>query len=140
MKDLKIILDQHLNKIYHHLYQRDFKKAEKSILAIIDYFLSLRLVNHEKKQLLSFVLILYHNFNSNYLQWVKKQKGDIQKEIGQLCSINHDNLLLAQCRDPASLDDLLYELEKYLNDETEKGHKKSVTYYLNCYRTIKPQH
>jgi len=137
MVSLEKKLQLYLEKIYYALYQRKFLEGEKIVIKLIEEVITQKKTDREIKIYLNFFNSIHQDFNSSYLKWVKKQKGDIKKEISQLSSINHDNFLFGHSRCPASFDDLFYELKILLQKNLSKKVKSYLKYNLSCYNNLK---
>jgi hypothetical protein len=123
------------NDICTSLHERKFKRAEKILLEITEAIL-----NHNPdlyfnaSDAVMIINILYLDFNHYYKAWLTEKGVDVRNECNALSSIEHDNLLIAQCKDPAAVDDLLYELNNYLISTGKKYFKQEATYHLDCYK------
>lgn len=119
-----------LNRYFHLFHQRKYSELEKEVLTYIGSSVI-------KGKTTSFKLILlvaiYSEFNSLYMDWAKRNNISEEKEIQTQYSNEHENLFIAHCSDPASMDDLLWEVNNYLEDHTERS-KHEVEYQLACYR------
>jgi len=129
--------DNILEKIYLYLYQRKFNKIEKIILQIINESIFLKKDCRERKCFLNFFSFLHQDFNPSYLKWVKKQNGDIKKEISELSNPYHDNFLFGHTRCPASFDDLICEVKLFLQNHCDRKQIDNLKYNLSCYNKLK---
>ena len=123
-----------LEKIYTALFERKFSEAENILISFAEYIFEESKKHPIAKDKIELIDSLHSNFNELYLTWVEQKKGDTMKEIDELMSPEHDNFLIAQCADPASVDDLLFELVSYLTTRHEEDQKQEVTYHLTCYK------
>lgn len=125
-----------LEDICQLLHRRKYKEAENLLLDLIEKTLTsnkssdIEYINNKKEILLT----IYRSFNEYYLHWLKKNKINIKKEK-QLFKYNyHTNFLIAKSSKAPEMEDLLFELENYLNNLNSKEQKKEVKYHLHCYK------
>ncbi len=124
-----------INKMCQLVTDRQFQEAEQSLVTCIN-----GLVNqgyHSRNQIqrmLTLLEILYTEFNSYYLQWAKKHGKNEISEIEELSNKMHPNFLIANCTDPESMDDLLYEVRNYLMNLSNKEQEKEARHHLTCYQ------
>jgi hypothetical protein len=119
-------------KIFDLLCRQKYYQAETLFINELEKLI----VNlQSKKQILCFCRLFYHDFNENYLVWVKSMGGDIKKEINKLHQSSHDNFLLANCRDSAALDDLIYKLLNFPTSDSDNYYKE-LQYDLSCYKKL----
>lgn len=123
-----------LEKIYNALFERNFSEAEHILISFAEHIFDESKKNVISKENIQLIDSLHTNFNELYLTWVEQKEADTMKEIDELMSPEHDNFLIAQCADPASVDDLLFELVSYLTTRRQDDQKDEVTYHLNCYK------
>lgn len=113
------------------IYKRKFKEAEKELLDFIEETLhnsknSLQIT--DKKMICE---TIYSSFNRYYLKWLKMNKINVEKERGKLTSYEHSNYLISCCTRIDEMDDLLFNLVKYLDSTI---HKDEVVFGLDCYK------
>jgi hypothetical protein len=126
---------QQLDTLMNFIRSRDFIKAEKLVLALVETVLTHGI--QDKDQVvadLNMLSILYQQFNKVYLAWINihdRQHAD--SEYKELFSEEHDNCLIAHCSLIAEMDDLLYETMQYVMDKSEQ---EEVERHLNCYKKL----
>lgn len=116
------------------LYKKAYHQAERRLLQIIEsiFTYSSQVGNHHRDEVAT-VIMIYTQFNILYNDWLRKKKIASSTELASLDNGEHTNYLLAHCSDPASMDDLLWELSDYLENPTARN-KEEVSYQLLCYR------
>lgn len=122
---------QLLDTLCHLIYKRKFKEAEKKLLDFIEETLH---YSKDSVQITDKKIIcqtIYYSFNRFYLNWLKINKIDIEKERKDLISYEHSNYLISHTTKIAEMDDLLFNLIDYLDSDIQKN---EVAYGLNCYR------
>lgn len=124
-------MEKILNSICQLVHQRKFKDAEKELLNFIEETLhnsrnSLQIT--DKKMICE---TIYSSFNRYYLKWLKMNKINIEKERSKLMSYEHSNYLISRCTKTDEMDDLLFDLAKYLDFAI---HKDEVVFGLDCYK------
>lgn len=125
-----------LERLFKSLQNRQFSQAENTLIALIEH--TFQQAQHDVLGAndIHFIQSIYTNFNEQYLMWLEENHTDMEKEIDDLSSLEHDNFLIAQCADPAAVDDLMFELVGYLTDTHQDEQKQEVIYHLNCYKKI----
>ena len=123
-----------VNKLFQLLAKREFKQAEYLLITSTEHIFSKAKKGNIVEQDILFIQDIYSNFNQLYFNWLEEQHMDIEKEIDDLTSVEHDNFLISQCNDPAAVDDLMFELITYITGRNETEQQAEVTYHLNCYK------
>lgn len=130
-----------LEKIFEMLYKREFSTLEFILMSYIEHIFKRSVHSEISEPDMRFVLSIYRNFNEQYLNWLEKSNYDIEKEIDELTSLDHDNFMIAQCTDSAAIDDLFFELLEYITTNHYDHQKEEVEYHLNCYKKhFSPKH
>lgn len=124
---------QSLEKLCQLLYKRDIKTAEQFFISFIEQVIDPSRKKDITTEDLMTLQVLYKKFNAYYFNWLEGQNFDLEREIDELTSEEHDNLLIGQFHDPGSVDDLLYETFKYLRHREEEE-EQEVSYHLQCYK------
>lgn len=123
---------QKLDDICQFLSAKQYRKAEFQLISLIKEIIShLSLKDGEINQLKKVHYLLYYSFNTYYLDWERRNNKNNKNRNGVR---NYCNYLLSKCSLTPEIDDLLYELGKYLNTHTTKEQKKEVIYHLKCYK------
>lgn len=124
-----------INKMCQLVAERSFREAEESLVSCIGSLIEQKYHSHNQiRRMLTLLEILYTEFNSYYLQWAKKHGKNEISEIEELSNKMHPNFLLANCVDPESMDDLLYEVRNYLMNLSDDAQYKEARYHLECYQ------
>jgi hypothetical protein len=124
------------------VFSRNYKRAESTVLNHIENLLKQherRLLHTKEEELLLFES-LFFRFNNDYLYWIRQQNKDEEKERLKQESEEHHNYLIAHCFDPASMDDLLWEVHAYIQNPSNKTQKKEIQYQLACYNKLIENH
>ena len=125
-----------LERVFNAVLKRNFSQAEDILISFVEHIFDQSKHNKIKTQDIHLIQTLYSNFNHEYLTWVEQQNLDTMKEIDDLMSPEHDNFLIAQCNDPASVDDLMFELVNYVTDKHVEEQEEEVEYHLTCYKRV----
>ncbi len=129
-------------RIFGLVKQRDFCQAERVVVELVEGVFAHEFKQKEIRKNLHMISLLYTDFNDNYLDWVVEQGGSVATEQHDLADEEeHDNYLLAHCKDPASMDDMLFEVEKYLLDSMDPDiqyaeNEDEAKYHISCYQRL----
>lgn len=124
-------MEKILDNICQLLHQRKFKEAEKELLNFIEDTLHncKNSVKIDDKKIIC--QTIYSSFNRYYLKWLKMNRINVEKERSELISYEHSNYLISRCTKIDEMDDLLFDLIKYLDSAI---HKDEVAFGLDCYK------
>jgi len=116
-----------LKIIYAYISESEFLKAESELLKIIKKIIDTK--SYKLPEVISFVNLIYTDFNSNYFKWLTQSGARIRVQLADLYTKEHNNYLIGNCSDPAAMDDLLYEMLHYdVNANSDVEHH--YTYYV----------
>lgn len=119
-----------LERICEHIYSRNFVKAETSTLRLLCILLESG-SDPEHKQCI--VSLLYHSFNAYYEAWLRKKGYAYQKELDDLRSLEHENILIAYCSN-------VYAMEMLLKQAFDHYRKPlphhEILYYVENYKMV----
>lgn len=110
------------------LHNQQFAVAEKTLLNLVEDIIGREYNTHEDCVEAQKVLkTIYYSFNEMF----QKMYGN---DITALRSDLHENILIAHCSDPESMDDLLYEASDYVAHVENETQHSEATRHLECYR------
>lgn len=122
--------------LYRAMFNKNYREAEGYVLGFVERVIN-RPRNNPDLRLddMHMLDLLYRYFNEKYIAWVAFHKKDTEKEHTKQHRDGHPNYLLANCFDPSSMDDLLWELANYIENPTD-AQKKEIQYQLDCYKNM----
>jgi hypothetical protein len=124
-----------IDTICHLLSQREFARAEEALLNHLNEMMSREYnIEDDAMSALSNIQTYYFRFNEYYLNWLQENGMDKEKEIKELSSPNHDNLLLAHMSDPESMDDLVYAVASYVSHTEDEKEMSEAFDQLRLYK------
>lgn len=120
----------HLDAICSSLYDRKFRDAEMHTLQLLSRLLEQPKEDEHKQFIVS---MLFHSFNSYYCSWLKKMKFNCEKEMDDLRSLEHDNLLIAYCSNVYAMESLLQQAFRFFGKQKQP---EDMVYYVENYKMI----
>jgi hypothetical protein len=131
-----------LDRICQQLYTRSFYEAENVLLSLVKqvYDVYESPEGHTEQEILV-SQVLYVEFNDYFEKWLQ-EKGKTQSDlVDELSKDEHENILLANCTDPASMDDLMWDLNNVLTSNPHNYVMDDIDYHIVCYkRAMKDLH
>ena len=119
--------------LYSSLHKRKFVLMEKKLLTLIAKILNEKTSDEcDQSDNIVVLILIYSNFNGFFSDWLKHSNKGSERELISLQNNEHHNLLISHCSDPASMDDLLWEISNYLEDP--KIGKEEAEHQLACYK------
>jgi hypothetical protein len=119
-----------LEGICSFVFKRKFEKAEIATLRLL---CSLLESSDDASHRQCIVSLLYHSFNSYYEAWLRKKGHEYQKELDDLRSLEHDNLLIAYCSNVYAMEMLLKQAFDYFRKPMPQH---EILYYVENYKMV----
>lgn len=124
-------------KLFTFVENRRFEKAESLLISLVEDIMGKNSPSAEEIQAdLALISTIYHDFNHAYMQHIQHVGKDEFAEIDSLMNSEHHNFLFANLTDPASMDDLLYEVKEYLTDLQDESHGEEAQLQLAYYKKL----
>lgn len=119
-----------LERICEHIFSRRFDKAETTTLRLLCNLLESKEDASHKQCIVS---LLFHSFNSYYEAWLRKKGHPHKKELDDLRSLEHENILIAYCSN-------VYAMEMLLKQAFDHYRKPlpshEILYYVENYKMV----
>jgi len=119
-----------ITELYTNLFElvldSKSKEIEMTLIQIIEEGIKNNAVG-----LLAQINIIYIDFNQLFSLWLRSKslpRSFYDRSI-------HQNRLLSKCTDPASMDDIMFMIMRYVQDPQEEK-KTEILHDIDCYKAI----
>lgn len=133
--DMDPVYKTMLDTICERVYSEAYLEAENMLLSVIKkiYDAYESPAGHTNQDILV-SQVIYVEFNDYFEHWMEENGHMGNKDIEAYKSEEHDNVLLANCTDPASMDDLFWDLTNLLTSNNRNYVMDDIDYHIACYR------
>ncbi|MCX7996981.1 MAG: hypothetical protein N2691_04520 [Patescibacteria group bacterium] len=124
-----------LDELCRLLSQRDYPSAEKKLIEFLESLLEREYnISDDIEAAMADLDIIYTRFDQYYANWGKNHGISPARELEELADSSHENILLAHCSDPESMDDLVYEVRKFLAGQNIELSGDEAYIHLEAYK------